>query len=172
MRSLHLSPLAAGVGLLTVGASGALLWSALTWIATPPDYGVRLAALREQAIALESAARRGRDPGRFQAGAVCPGAGAEELHALRQELAAKVPAGVSLVSLQLAPAVAEGPQGRIGAVTLRAKAQGEYPVLTGWLTAMASGGPEIFVDRIDFFARDGAVVLNLVGKVFCWNSAE
>jgi hypothetical protein len=171
MTFARLNPLSAGLGLLVAAACGALYWSALTWIATPAGYGERLAALREQTSALESAARRGREPGLFQAGAVCPGVGTGDLQALERDFAAMAPAGVSLISLQAAP-LADGPPGRLSAVTLRAKAQGEYTLLNGWLSALAAGRPEVFVDRIDFVARDGAVVLNLVGKVFCWTAAE
>lgn len=156
-------------GLCAVSAA-ALLWLGLSKLALPSGFAGRLADLETRTAGLEASGRGAGKASPYAPGAVCDGLGAGELQEVARKLAAAAPAGVSLMNLQLNPPDAV-PARRIAPAVLRLQARGDYPQLTAWLDGLAHGQPEVFVDHLDFALQDGAVTVNLSGKVYCWTSA-
>jgi hypothetical protein len=163
----QIGPVWIGGGVILALAVAAVSTAALKLLATPSDYGVRLAAVEQKVTRAERLAAAPGDSAAYPKGAVCEGVSDSGFEKVRQGLD-QAAAEQGLQALQVAWGTPIDAGARVAPLPFSLRVEGPYEKVVTFMDRLSRGAPMIFVDAADVTASGLGAQLTLSGKVFCW----
>jgi hypothetical protein len=159
---------AAIAGAAIVLGSAVAMGVLLASLSAPQGFGVRLAALAQQADEAKRLARPVRVTDPLAADVACARPAPEQSETLRASLASGASGlGLSVTRLEVSPQGSAGPSAGVTPIVVRVDASGSYEAALGLLAQLHKASPQIFADSVDLVSKTSSVSISFTGRAFC-----